>query len=279
VNTGFKLAAYGLALAAVFGASAAAGATASPIGLSNAEPTEEHGGGMDTGDGLPGLATTTDDLALVVGADTVPAGVPSTYRFTVTDDDGVVTDFELEQTKRMHLIVVRRDFTGFQHLHPTMSAGGTWSTSLELADAGAYRVFADFIVDGDKHTLGADLFVPGDFRPRALPEPDTTGDAGDGYEIEIMGEVVAGEESSLEFIVRHRGEVVTDLADYLGAKGHLVALRDGDLAYLHVHPEEDRLLFDAEFPTAGDYRLFLQFDHDGEVRTGELTIHAQEADS
>jgi L-fuculose-phosphate aldolase len=33
---------------------------------------------------------------------------------------------------------------------------------LTLPDAGAYRVFADFVVDGDKHTLATDLFVPGD---------------------------------------------------------------------------------------------------------------------
>jgi hypothetical protein len=58
-----------------------------------------------------------------------------------------------------------------------------------------------------------------------------------------------------------------------------VALRDGDLAYLHVHPEEDRLLFETEFPTAGTYRLYLQFDHGGEIRTGELTVHAEEATS
>ena len=88
---------------------------------------------------------------------------------------------------------------------------------------------------------------------------------------------MAGEESELEFVVRHDGEVVNDLDDYLGAKGHLVALRDGDLAYLHVHPEEDRLLFETEFPTAGTYRLYLQFDHGGTVRTGELTVHAEEA--
>lgn len=76
--------------------------------------------------------------------------------------------------------------------------------------------------------------------------------------------------------VRREGEVVGDIADYLGAKGHLVALRDGDLAYLHVHPDEGRLLFEAEFPTAGRYRLFLQFAHSGEVRTAALTLDVPE---
>ena len=55
-------------------------------------------------------------------------------------------------------------------------------------------------------------------------------------------EVVAGEESTLEFTVRRDGRVIDDLSDYLGAKGHLVALRDGDLAYLHVHPAGDEVV-------------------------------------
>jgi hypothetical protein len=252
------------------------GGAVGPIGLSNAEPSAEHGGGMDAGDGLPGLSTATDDLTLVTSTDTVSLGAATTFAFTIGDQGGTVTEFELEQTKPMHLIVVRRDFVGFQHLHPTMDEHGDWSVPLTLHAAGAYRVFADFIVDGDKHTLGADLFVPGDFEPVALPAPSTVGTAGDGYDVEVIGDVVAGEESTLEFVVRHDGDVVTDLADYLGAKGHLVALRDGDLAYLHVHPEEDRLLFDAEFPTAGEYRLFLQFDHGGAVRTAEVTVRAEE---
>jgi hypothetical protein len=58
---------------------------------------------------------------------------------------------------------------------------------------------------------------------------------------------------------------------YLGARGHLVALRDGDLAFLHVHPDPGRLRFMAAFPTAGRYRLFLQFRAEGRVHTAEFT--------
>jgi hypothetical protein len=275
VNSAGRLALFGAALVGVFLASTAAGAAFDPIGLSNAEP-ETHSGAME-GDGLPGLATTADDLTLIADSDTMPLGELATYTFRVADDEGTVTDFDIEQTKRMHLIVVRRDFVGFQHLHPEMSADGTWSTEMTLDKPGVYRVYSDFIVDGDKHTLGADLFVAGAFDPAPLAAPSRTGDAGTGYTIELVGDVVAGEESELEFVVRHDGQVVDDLSDYLGAKGHLVALRDGDLAYLHVHPEEDRLLFETEFPTAGTYRLYLQFDHGDTVRTGELTVHAEEA--
>jgi hypothetical protein len=58
---------------------------------------------------------------------------------------------------------------------------------------------------------------------------------------------------------------------YLGAKGHLVALRQGDLAFLHVHPDENSLRFMARFPTAGAYRLFLQFQIEGRVHTAAFT--------
>jgi hypothetical protein len=276
VSAAARLGVYGAVLAGVFLASTAAGAAFDPVGLSNAEP-ETHSGAMDEGEGLPGLATTADDLTLEADSDTVIVGEPTIYSFRVTDDDGVVTDFDLEQTKRMHLIVVRRDFVGFQHLHPDMASDGTWSTDVMLDEPGVYRVYADFMVDGDKHTLGTDLFTGGAFDPVPLAAPSRTGDAGDGYTIELAGDVVAGEESELEFVVRHDGQVVNGLDDYLGAKGHLVALRDGDLAYLHVHPEEDRLLFETEFPTASTYRLYLQFDHGGTVRTGELTVRAEEA--
>ena len=45
-----------------------------------------------------------------------------------------------------------------------------------------------------------------------------------------------------------------------------------DLAFLHVHPDENRLQFMATFPTAGTYRLFLQFKTaDGRLHTAAFT--------
>ena len=276
MNAKAKLGLYGVVLAAVFAGSFGAGRVVDPIGLSNAEPVA-HAGAMSVGSGLPGLAAASDGLALVPSTDTASATRPTPYSFTITGEDGIVTEFDIEHTKAMHLIVVRRDFVGFVHDHPTMAVDGTWSTTLTVNDPGAYRVFADFVVDGDKHTLGADLFVAGDFQPTPLPAPQETSKLDDGYQVLLAGEATAGTESTLEFTVRRAGTPVTDIPDYLGAKGHLVALRDGDLAYLHVHADEDQLLFEAEFPTPGSYRLFLQFDHGGQIRTAEFTIHAQEA--
>jgi len=37
--------------------------------------------------------------------------------------------------KDLHLIVVRRDMVGFQHVHLTLDDDGTWSIALDLAAA------------------------------------------------------------------------------------------------------------------------------------------------
>jgi hypothetical protein len=272
VTTPRKLTIYGAVLAVVFAVSLVVGSAASPTGLSDAEPESEDHGGEMAGPMVRGLAAAEGDLRLEAATDTIAAGHRVAYRFRITDDEGVRTRFDIEHTKRMHLIVVRRDFTGFQHLHPTMRPGGTWTVPLTIGRPGAYRVFADFSADETKYTLATDLFVPGDFQPVAVPPVRRVAAAGEGYTAQLSGRPVAGDESRLGFVVRQDGRRVTNLQPYLGALGHLVALRDGDLAYLHVHPDEHSLTFDAEFPTPGTYRLFLQFRHDVEVRTAAFTV-------
>jgi hypothetical protein len=266
-----KLALYAAGLVAVAGVSVAAGVTVDQTGLANAKAPEAHQSAMPEGM-VPGLGAADGSYRLHPLADTLPANTPATYEFRIDGQDGPVTEFEIEHTKPMHVIVVRRDFAGFQHLHPAMAPDGTWSTPLAVAEPGAYRVFADFVVDGVKQTLGTDLFVAGDFQPRPLAPPSTVAVTTDGYTVELSGELVAGDESTLTFAISHDGQILTDVPMYLGARGHLVALRDGDLAYLHVHADEDELSFDAEFPTPGSYRLFLQFSHNNDVHTAAFTV-------
>jgi hypothetical protein len=191
--------------------------------------------------------------------------------FRITRDGKAVRDFDVEHTKRMHFIVVRRDMTGFQHLHPTQNADGTWSVPVTLPEAGSYRVFADFSVSEKPYTLADDMTVDGPVHWQALPAPVKTVDV-DGLRVALSeGATTAGAESELAFTATRDGRPVP-VRDYLGAKGHLVALRQGDLAFLHVHPDANRLKFMSTFPTAGRYRMFLQFKTgDGRLHTAAFT--------
>jgi hypothetical protein len=219
-----------------------------------------------------GLAVSENGMTLELARRTAPRGRPFEAAFRIVDRRGqTVRDFDVEHTKRMHFIVVRRDMTGFQHLHPTEAADGTWSVPVTLPGAGSYRVFADFSVDDTPYTLADDLAVDGSVRSQALPAPVRSVDV-DGLRVALTeGAAKAAAESRLAFTVTHSGKPVA-IQNYLGARGHLVALRRGDLAFLHVHPDENSLKFMATFPTAGSYRLFLQFTtDDGRLHTAAFT--------
>ena len=270
MTTPVKLAAFAAVLAVVFGAAALAGGAVGPL-HDAATATAEDGMNM-AADPIRGLAVSENGLALDLDRRTAHPDTSFRLDFRILGEDGrAVRDFDLEHTKRMHLIVVRRDLTGFQHLHPTMRADGTWTTALTLPQSGTYRVFADFSVGGTPTTLADDLQVDGAVRSRGLPAPAKAAET-DGFRVRLTDGVVrAGEESELRFGVTRDGRAVS-LQDYLGAKGHLVALREGDLAFLHVHPDADSLRFEATFPDAGSYRLFLQFQVAGRVHTAAFTL-------
>jgi hypothetical protein len=303
-RTRVRLGAFLATVAVVFGAAYAAGAWAGPIG--DAEPPAAvHGMGSapahEAADGAThaegtvaaepaGLQVSRNGYTLRPAAVVYPAGRTVPFRFEVTGPDGApVTGFRPSHEKALHLIVVRRDLAFFQHVHPVMDAGGRWSVPLDLSAPGTYRVFADFAPalagSGAGHgtstvVLGTDVFVGGSFLPEGVPAP-AAGATTDGYEVTVAGSPVPGRESELTFAVRRAGRPVTDLQPYLGAFGHLVSLRAGDLAYLHTHPAEEahpgaaggpEVGFATTFPTAGTYRLFLDFRAGGAVHTAAFTV-------
>jgi hypothetical protein len=291
-----RIAAFLVALVAVFGVAVAVGDAVGP------EPTEPepaahadetlpaaadahagdepagHGGGHAPASTAPrGLASAADGMRLALLTPELAPGRAQTLRFRVLGDhDEPVRSFALAHERRMHAILVRRDLSGFQHVHPTMAGDGTWSVPVRIDDPGSYRVYADFERDGRPTTLAADLRVDGaaDLRPLPAPATHAVSDGGDDVQLDA-GSLHAGEETTLRFAVTDDGRPAA-IAPYLGAGGHLVALREGDLAFLHVHPVgeavDGRIAFETTLPSAGSYRLFLQYKVGTQVRTVAFTL-------
>jgi hypothetical protein len=288
MNTPAKLGAYALGLLAVFGLAAGVGAAVGPVGSASASHHATHTeSSMDAAAGahLPGGLQVSQDGYTLAVADHLSAGTRTRVSFRILGPDGhPVTAYDTAHGEYLHLIAVRRDFGGYQHVHPELDSAGTWSTPLDLT-AGTWRLFADFDPAGDRTglVLGADVAVAGDYTPQPLQAASRTAQV-DGYTVTLDGQLKAGDESPLTLSVSRAGQPVTDLQPYLGAYGHLVALRHGDLAYLHVHPAGEPgdgstapgpdVTFYATAPSAGDYRLFLDFRHHGIVRTAEFTVSA-----
>ncbi|TWG92500.1 hypothetical protein L615_007000000110 [Nocardioides sp. J9] len=299
MSTAARLAGFGAVAVVVFAVALLVGKAAGPVGAGEPAPTHDtHAGAPDvpgdgdhrvhvtpaSGAGQPGgLQTARDGYALRLADDRAEAGPAVPVRFTITGPDGEpVTSYDVQHEKQLHLIAVRRDLTGFQHVHPVLR-GDTWTTELALTP-GSWRIFADFKATGAAAlTLGTDLAVDGDFRA-ATPRGERRTSGVDGYRVTLDGDLSAGADAQLALSVSKDGEPVTDLEPYLGAYGHLVALRAGDLAYLHVHPDGEpgdgttepgpEVVFHTTVPSDGTYHLYLDFKHDGVVRTATFTIGA-----
>ncbi|MFE6096008.1 hypothetical protein [Streptomyces nigra] len=300
MHTGLRITVFAAALATTFGTAyglggtvdamppepknRAHGAHAGPESTPGAGRAENRGGHEAAAPG--GLQISQSGYTFDLQTLRLEAGKKAELRFAVIQDrtGHKVTAYQREHGKELHLILASRDLTVYRHLHPTRAADGTWSTPVELPKAGSYRVFADFKPQGGEAlTLGADLTASGRYEPAELPTRNTTATV-DDYEVKLDGDLAPGTASELTLTVTKNGKPVRDLQPYLGAYGHLVALRSGDLAYLHVHPNGEpgdgrtqpgpEVAFTATAPSTGTYRLFLDFKHQNQVRTAAFTVHA-----
>jgi hypothetical protein len=299
MNAGRRLALYGAGLVAAFAASLGLAHIVVPDSVVAARTQE--GNTMNDHTAAPeppthqehgthppqGLSVSRNGYVLT--AVHVPNRVGQTGRlnFRILDPAGQpVTAYRRQHEKDLHLIVVRSDGARFRHVHPSLDAStGSWSLPWTWQAAGVYRLYADFLPAGqdDAMTLTRTIDVAGSYAPRKR-EPQKVVQV-DGYTVTLSGDLAAGEMGDLTASVSRDGEPVTTLQPYLGAFGHLVALRDGDLAYLHVHPEGDApaagqsggpdIGFMATAPSPGRYLLYLDFRVDGQVHTAEFVVDAE----
>ncbi|TDU88872.1 hypothetical protein EV138_2424 [Kribbella voronezhensis] len=294
-----RLGAYAGALALAFAGAFALGSAVDPIAA--ADPAAKtgdqpmagmgdeggtHGAGHQVdspGAQPPGLAVSQDGYTLAPATTFFQQGKQETLKFTIVGPDGKpVTQYTKTHEKDLHLIVVRRDLSGFHHVHPSRDASGVWSIPFTFTAGGTWRIFTDFqpAGHGKTLTLGSDVNVSGLYVPVPLPAASSVTST-DGYDVTLAGTPAAGKESELTFSVSKNGKPVSDLEPYLGAFGHLVSLRSGDLAYLHNHPAQEaapgskggpQIKFATTFPTASTYSLFLDFQHGGKVHTAEFRV-------
>jgi len=300
MSTPLKLLAFSAGLLAVFGSMFLAGRALVPAETvanwtREADESDSEHGAMDSGHAsaghesgamgdsqVRGLSVEQDGYRLSpVTAPPVP-GSPGRLSFRIIGPDGMPqVEFETSHEKDLHLIVVRSDGDRFRHVHPRFDSG-TWSLPWTWDEGGSYRVFADFVpggaTDSPNVTLGRNVEVAGDFEPVA--RPTSRSDSVAGFDVSVAGELRAGQGSPLAFTVKQGNRPETRLQPYLGAFGHLVALREGDLAYLHVHPDEGggtgpEIRFVAEVPSPGRYLLYLDFKVGGVVHTAEFVLEAK----
>jgi hypothetical protein len=250
----------------------------------NADGTVTQGGvttgGMAMAMGAGGLAVSESGLTLVPTTTTFAAGRRQRLSFRITGPGGApITTYAVVHDKLLHLIVIRRDLSGYQHLHPVMAPDGTWSIDLTLAAPGSYRAIADFTaVLGGRSlatVLGADLTVAGSYAPVVLPAPVQDATTGP-FRVAYEGKPSTESTQPILMTVTTADNRPATLQPYLGAFGHLVMVRGADVGYVHVHPEaqlvDGKVKFWLAAPGPGSYRMFFDFQVAGQVHTAAWTV-------
>lgn len=222
------------------------------------------------------------------------ANAPKAYTFSIVDDQGnTLKDFEITHTKLLHLIIVRKDLAYFQHVHPEFdqTTGQFRLFDLTFPADGEYRIFADFAaVGGQKDSSGMPLMATpsedvlvgntANYSPQPIGSQERS-KTFEGYQVTLSTSkaLESGAESMLTFDLKQNGKAVTDLQPYLGALGHSVILREGNLDFIHAHPMEDvsakqngKVDFMVDFPEAGIYKVFTQFQRGGKVFTTDFVV-------
>jgi len=181
-------------------------------------------------------------------------------------DGAQVADFTEAQGAILHVVLIRFDDSGFEHLTPEPAADGSFIVPLD--HPGKWHIIVDSQPEGALSpvvlTTNVDDEVPIDEVP--LPAPQDL--------VDVDGLTVVRDGLSFE-VTRSDGSPVTGLEPYLGQPAHLFAIRQGDLAYTHLHPvasaSSTTFAFTGELP-AGTYRLFLEFGYQGGVTTAGFTV-------
>jgi hypothetical protein len=217
----------------------------------------------------------------------------------------VVTAYDWDMTKLMHMIVVSDDLQHFDHIHPVLQPNGHLTIDYTPAARELYHVY----IDGIPHGLGRQVFrfdVPaGSSQPapaRTLHANATTVQVGP-YRVTLDPvKVPIGEIATIDVSITKNGLPAKDLHPYLGAMAHGVFVGTKDLAYMHAHGMSEEMLsmasgndcgdsmmlamqplvpsdtIDSSFefeilaPSAQDYNFWLQFVGDKTLYTAPFLI-------
>lgn len=225
------------------------------------------------------------------------------FTYKIRNDKGeILKDYEVAHEKIMHFIVVRKDLAYFQHLHPDFNkATGEFSVDVTYPDHGPYRIFPDF-TPGDENpqklpvTVSHDVEVGNSskyYAQSVVPDSEQTKTYGN-YKVTmaIPSDTKKQEEVTYTLNITKNGKPVTNLENYLGALGHSVILKEESLDFIHTHAFDatddnamqehtkqqetasngPKISFATTFPESGVYKIFTQFQHEGEVQTVDYIV-------
>jgi P-type Cu+ transporter len=228
---------------------------------------------------------------------------PVALSYTVRDAGSgeAITDLPLDHERPMHTILTSADLEDFAHIHPRARQDGSYRVETTPPRAGTYRLYTEFVQDGEKILDRRQISVgaANDGGARLTPDlspkkiEDTT------VSLDAPETIRTGEPVHLDFELTRDGEPVTDLAPYLGAAAHVAIVSEEGSAFAHGHGEARGEARSAEeaahgkgahgvpdsfgpgvradhtFGSPGLYKLWAQFESDGRVISAPFVVEVR----
>ncbi len=207
------------------------------------------------------------------------------FSFQLYDEDTkksvAESDLKESHTKKLHLIVYDSSLNEFNHVHPEFD-GQVWKSELNLTTNGSYFIWAQgVLLDGTEFSASYRVSVVGG-KP-ALPvlalgniRKSSLGNT----VVELSKQKIkAGKMTMLTYTVSRNDGTQPEITPYLGANAHVIAVSPDVADLIHAHPMDGNSpstgMIHVTFPTAGDYRIWVQVIDAGVLKTVPLSVTVQ----
>ncbi|MCZ2148855.1 MAG: hypothetical protein LC126_13895 [Bryobacterales bacterium] len=236
---------------------------------------------------IPGIPDSSEypvylDLSPRVPRPDKPVGM--TFRVEDPKTHATVRKYEIVHEKLFHLFLVSDDLSYFAHEHPTPRPDGTFVFDAKLPQAGPYRVVADFYPAGGTPQMNiSTMYVAGQAVPKKPPAADLRAQTGGNLKVSISTEPpqpLAGFKTLMFFQLEPADGGAFELEPYIGAWGHMLAVSEDLVDFIHTHPfiadGGPKVQFNMIFPREGIYRVWVQFQSKGQVNTVAFNVPVKE---
>ncbi|MDR3608730.1 MAG: hypothetical protein P4M08_15305 [Oligoflexia bacterium] len=205
--------------------------------------------------------------------------IDTTTNSPVTEDNLAVL-----HEKKLHLFLFDPSLQEFRHEHPVFdSSSSTWHVSSTLNTSGNYWVWVQGELADTQQEFTASSRLDIEGGDPALPPASFLGDVRTGVDgisqVTVSNNKITAAHMTMLTVTMSRTDgSQPDLAPYLGAPAHVVAVPIDGSSLIHVHPmamggaNSTQMMLHTEFPNPGDYRLWVQFLDGGILRTVPLSV-------
>jgi hypothetical protein len=160
------------------------------------------------------------------------------FAMTRAGDGLAVRDYQVELTKKLHVIIVSDDLSVFLHVHPRLLQNGHFVLNQHFPAEGKYHIFANATPAGLKQQVfrfdvGIGV-VSAEHTGARIPtgNPVTAGP----YTVTLCtATLTVGRPEMIRIHIAKHGTPARDLHPYLGVAAHAVLVQSTDQSYVHAH--------------------------------------------